>query len=188
MYFTPGSYLGYNAGGQFFDANLKDYSLVEDYIGDGGNVSIKITSTGFEVSVDGNKCYDQSILETENGAISDTGSINYTKVLEFFAEEGSLTFGKGSWWEDNKANAKISNFICKLADGTVVGEYYNDGTVLDLNPGDTGDGDEDTDNSGSTGEPGTDFSKSQHSLWLNTHLIMQKELNLLAKQMLLMEY
>ncbi len=159
MYFTPGSYLGYNAGGQFFDANLKDYSLVEDYIGDGGNVSIKITSTGFEVSVDGNKCYDQSILETENGAISDTGSINYTKVLEFFAEEGSLTFGKGSWWEDNKANAKISNFICKLADGTVVGEYYNDGTVLDLNPGDTGDGDEDTDNSGSTGEPGTDFSK-----------------------------
>ncbi len=115
LYFTQGSYLGYNASGGFYDANLNNYTLVKDYIGeaisasdkDTAHVTINLSAAGFEVLVDDTKAYDQTILDTENG----TGDLtDYTKVLTWLQESAStLHMGTGSWWNDVKAQAVISN-------------------------------------------------------------------------------
>jgi arabinan endo-1,5-alpha-L-arabinosidase len=113
LYFTPGSYLGYNATGGYFDANIKDYGLVEDYIGDEAHVELKFTSEGFEVYVNGELAYDQSIVSTENGAASLT---KYSKVLEWLNKSAdTLYFGYGSWWAAagyDEAECTISNVKC----------------------------------------------------------------------------
>lgn len=109
LYFTPGSYLGYNAEGLYYDANLNNYALVKDYIGKGGHVKLNFTDEGFELYVNGEKCYDQTILDTENGA----GTVKkYSTVLKWlYNSADTLNFGTGSWWEDN-ANVTISNVKC----------------------------------------------------------------------------
>lgn len=112
LYFTPGSYLGYNAGGYYYDANLTDYALVEDYIGDGGHVVVNLTQTGFTVSVDGTVCYTEEIIDTDAGAATLT---DYTKVLKWLSESAdTLMFGYGSWWTDQIANVTISNVVCSV--------------------------------------------------------------------------
>lgn len=68
LYFTLGSYLGYNAEGKFFDANLKNYTLVEDYIKNSAHVELRFTPRGFAVYVNNRKVYDQNIINAENGA------------------------------------------------------------------------------------------------------------------------
>jgi hypothetical protein len=113
LYFTPGSYLGYNATGGYFDANVKDYGLVEDYIGDAAHVSLQFTKDGFAVYVNDELAYDQSILSTENGGASLT---DYSKVLTWLNQSAdTLYFGYGSWWSAagyDEANCKISNVKC----------------------------------------------------------------------------
>lgn len=115
LYFTQASYLGYNALGGYYDANLKDYALVKDYIGeaitasgkDTAHVTIRLTATGFEVLVDDKLAYDQSIVGTENGAGTLT---DYTNVLTWLQSSASvLRMGHGSWWDDRLARAAISN-------------------------------------------------------------------------------
>ena len=109
LYFTPGSYLGYNATGGFYDANLKSYALVEDYIGDKAHVALHFWPEGFEVKVDGNSVYNQDILTTENGA---GDLVNYRDVLKWLNNtSNTLNFGFGSWWVD-KANCTIQNVEC----------------------------------------------------------------------------
>ncbi len=114
LYFTPGSYLGYNATGGFYDANLNNYSLVTDYIADAiaesgketAHVTINLTGTGFEVLMDGKLAYDQTILDTENG---DGNLTDHSQVLTWLqASAPTLHMGFGSWW-DEKVNAVISN-------------------------------------------------------------------------------
>ncbi len=115
MYFTQGSYLGYNALGGFYDANLNNYALVKDYIGDAikesgketAHVVINLSATGFEILVDGKLAYNQTILDTENGA----GDLeDYSNVLTWLQSSAStLCMGYGSWWDDALANAVISN-------------------------------------------------------------------------------
>jgi arabinan endo-1,5-alpha-L-arabinosidase len=113
LYFTPGSYLGYNATGGYFDANVKSYALVKDYIGDSAHVEIKFQKDGFAVYVNGELAYDQSITSTENGAGTVT---DYTKVLSWLNQSAdTLYFGYGSWWAGagyDEANCKISNVKC----------------------------------------------------------------------------
>ncbi|MCR4903970.1 MAG: glycoside hydrolase family 43 protein, partial [Butyrivibrio sp.] len=112
LYFTPGSYLGYNAGGYYYDANLTDYALVEDYIGDGGHVAVNLTQTGFSVSVDGVVCFTEEIIDTDAGAATLT---DYSKVLKWLSESAdTLMFGYGSWWTDQTANVTISNVVCSV--------------------------------------------------------------------------
>ena len=95
LYFTPGSYLGYNAAGGYFDANMASYALVTDYIGDEANVSLHFDSTGFSVSVNGEVAYTEEILSTDAGAGSVT---DYSKIIEFLQETAdTLCFGYGSW-------------------------------------------------------------------------------------------
>lgn len=113
LYFTPGSYLGYNATGGYFDANIKDWSLVQDYIGDGAHVKLEFLQDGFGVYVDGTLVYDEEIISTENGGGTLT---DYTKVLKWLNESAeTLYFGYGSWWAsagDDEANCTISNVEC----------------------------------------------------------------------------
>lgn len=115
LYFTPGSYLGYNAGGSYFDANLNNYSLVEDYIGEKAHVAIQLKKTGFTVTVDDEVAYTEEILSTENGAGSIT---NYKKVLDWLYDSAdTLYFGYGSWWAAagyDEANITIKNIVCTV--------------------------------------------------------------------------
>ena len=115
LYFTQGSYLGYNALGGYYDANLNNYTLVLDYIGNAiaesgketAHVTLNVTATGFEVLIDGKMAYDQTILETDNGSGDLT---DYTNVLKWLQESASiLCMGYGSWWGEVQANAVISN-------------------------------------------------------------------------------
>ncbi len=133
LYFTQGSYLGYNALGGYFDANLKNYGLVKDYIGEGGTVRIKLTSGGFTVWVNDNLAYTESIIGGENGA----GDLrNYGNVLTWLKQTADRVYlGYGGWWTDT-ANCSISNikfYVCRQ-------ENHGTGT----NPNDAGTGSEGT--------------------------------------------
>ncbi|MDE7322594.1 MAG: hypothetical protein K2N73_07635 [Lachnospiraceae bacterium] len=124
LYFTQGSYLGYNALGGYYDANLNNYNLVKDYIGDAiaesgketAHVTINLTAAGFEVLVDDKLAYDQTILDTPNGA----GDLqDFTNVLTWLQSSApTLCMGYGAWWDDRLAKAVISNmkFYVNLSD------------------------------------------------------------------------
>ncbi len=112
LYYTPGSYLGYNATGGYFDANMRDYGLVTDYIGTAkSTITISLTSSGFEVEVNGVKAYDQTI--TSNAATGSGTITDYYNVLSWLTSTADkVYFGKGSWWGAagyDEALCKISN-------------------------------------------------------------------------------
>ncbi len=129
LYFTPSSYLGYNATGGWFDANMKDYGLVQDYIGTEATVSICITPEGFTVLVDDVVAYTQEILETQNGG-GDHSRSDYRDCLAWLNETAeNLCFGSGSWWTDVAANCTISNVYC-YANPTVTEDAATDTITL----------------------------------------------------------
>ena len=110
LYFTGGSYLGYNATGGFFDANLSDYKLVKDYIGSGKKtVELKFTSKGFEVSVNGVIAYtNNDIFNSEATGKKDISS--YANVIKWLNNDANVVnIGSGSWWADSLTEGKISN-------------------------------------------------------------------------------
>lgn len=124
LFFTPGSYLGYNAEGSFFDANVKDFKMVNDYIGDSATVRINIHKSGFNVSVDGEEVYNENILNTENGKGTIT---SYENILSWISSSADkLYFGYGSWWNAagyDEANCTISNVKCYVEP---VGDFTSD--------------------------------------------------------------
>lgn len=126
LYFSPGSYLGYNSEGfgGYFDANLFNYTLVTDYIKDGALIRIEIVPTGFAVYADDTLCYDQTILENENAASQELDSTtDFSNVLEWLSGAQALYFGYGSWWNavgTNEANIDLSQISFRLQDGTVL--------------------------------------------------------------------
>ncbi len=126
LYFTPGSYLGYNSPGfgGYYDANLYNYLLVTDYIRDGALMRIELTPDGFAVYADDKLCYDQSILSNpEAGAGDYKEDSDFTPVLTWLSGAEAMYFGYGSWWNAasaNEANAELSQVSFRLADGTVV--------------------------------------------------------------------
>ena len=129
LYFTPGSYLGYNALGGYYDANLNDYKLVEDYIGSGARVTLLFRPDGFEVKMDGKIVYTEAIIGTESGAGT---VVNYNSVLNWlYNSADTLYFGSGSWW-DAKANCMISNvdFYVEPAAGDSGDVYYEKDEVI----------------------------------------------------------
>jgi len=100
MYFTNGSYLGYNATGGWFDANLKSYALDQDFIGRNQwrEVKLRFSNTGYSVWVDGTLAYKQGSTHVAiNGNLTD-----YGQVMTFFKNAGIVAFGTGSWWSDNQ--------------------------------------------------------------------------------------
>lgn len=126
LYFTPGSYLGFNSPGfgGYYDANLYNYLLVTDYIKDGALMRIELTPTGFSVYADDVLCYDQTILDNpEAGAGDYKSDSDFAPVLEWLSGAEAMYFGYGSWWNaasSNEANINLSKVSFRLADGTVV--------------------------------------------------------------------
>jgi Carbohydrate family 9 binding domain-like/Secretion system C-terminal sorting domain/Fibronectin type III domain len=99
MYFSNGSYLGYNAVGGWFDANLKSYAMDSDFIGTGvwKNIKLQFTGTGYAMYVDNMLAFNQSSTDvTIGGSLTD-----YSKVISFLQNASSLVIGTGSWWSDN---------------------------------------------------------------------------------------
>ncbi len=126
LYFSPGSYLGFNSSnfGGYFDANLYSYKIVTDYIKDGAKIRIEITADGFAVYSNDELCYDQTILANpEAGAGDYTAESDFAPVLEWLAGADTLYFGYGSWWNEagsNDANINLAQVSFRLMDGTVV--------------------------------------------------------------------
>lgn len=126
LYFTPGSYLGYNSAGfgGYFDANLFNYTLVTDYIKDGAKMRIEIMPDGFAVYADDQLCYDQTILDDPQASGSEfVSKTDFSSVLEWLSGAEALYFGYGSWWNavgTNEANVNLSEVNFRLKDGTVV--------------------------------------------------------------------
>ena len=111
---TNSTYLGYNAEGGFFDANMKDYTFVTDYIGDGtAEIEIRIMPDGYSVYSNGKFAYSNETVA--NGTTEGTGTVSdYRKVLDWLSKTAAyLNFGTGTWaaWRDQGAfNGTISNF------------------------------------------------------------------------------
>ena len=125
IYFTPGSYLGYNSGlfGGYYDANLYNYTIVTDYIQAGAKIRIELLPTGFAVYANDQLCYDQTILDDETRAAGDyKGDSDFSPVLTWLSGAQTLYFGYGSWWNavGNEANVNLSEVNFRLMDGTVV--------------------------------------------------------------------
>lgn len=126
LYFSPGSYLGFNSAafGGYYDANLYNYLIVTDYIKDGAMMRIELTPDGFAVYADDVLCYDQNILNNpEAGAGDFNANSDFSGVLEWLAGAEALYFGYGSWWNSvgaNEANIDLSQVNFRLMDGTVV--------------------------------------------------------------------
>ena len=99
MYFSNGSYLGYNATGGWFDANMNNYGIDHDFIGTGAWKSIRLvfTAEGYSMYVDGELAFNEASTDvTINGNLTD-----YSNVISFFQNAATLAFGTGSWWSDN---------------------------------------------------------------------------------------
>jgi hypothetical protein len=100
MYFTNGSYLGFNTGAtSYFDANLISYGLGTDFIGSNtwATVRLQFTNTGFAMYVNNTLAYDQNSTDvTIAGPLTD-----YSNVISFLQNASTLMFGTGSWWSDN---------------------------------------------------------------------------------------
>lgn len=126
LYFTPGSYLGFNSApfGGYYDANLYNYSIVNDYIMDGAKIRIELLPEGFAVYANDVFCYDQTILdEPTRGAGDYTASSDFAPVLEWLSGADMLYFGYGSWWNTaggDEANINLSQISFRLKDGTVL--------------------------------------------------------------------
>lgn len=125
LYFTPGSYLGFNSEGfgGFYDANLFNYNIVTDYIKDGALIRIELLPDGFAVYADDVLCYDQTILDNPQAADGDfTPDSDFSGVLTWLSGAEALYFGYGSWWNtvSDIANIELSRVSFRLADGTVL--------------------------------------------------------------------
>ncbi len=124
IYFTPGSYFGFNSEGfgGYFDANLYNYKIVDDYIKDGAKIRIELSAAGFSVYANDEFCYDQSILANEMKASGDyTAESDFAPVLTWLSGAQTLYFGYGSWWNTTngcEANINLSDVSFRLADGT----------------------------------------------------------------------
>lgn len=125
LYFTPGSYLGFNSAGfgGFFDANLFNYNIVTDYIKDGALIRVELMPEGFAVYADDVLCYDQTILNNPEAADGDfTADSDFSSVLTWLSGAEALYFGYGSWWNtvSDCANIELSRISFRLPDGTVL--------------------------------------------------------------------
>ena len=137
IYFTPGSYFGFNSEkfGGYFDANLYNYALVDDYIKDGATIRIELSETGFSVYSNDVLCYDQTILADSTRAAGDyTEQSDFAPVLKWLSGAQKLYFGYGSWWNtvsSCEANINLSDVSFRLADGTeVFSQLKADGELL----------------------------------------------------------
>lgn len=116
LYFTGGSYLGYNDfNDHYMDANLNANFLPgEDYLLDNikVNIKIEILSSGFNVYQNGTKVY--SSAEVKMGTVPGGFSNNNpeTTILSWLKTAPELNFGSGNFWNDLIFKGKISDVVC----------------------------------------------------------------------------
>lgn len=97
LYFTGGSYLGYNALGGYYDANMADWALQKDYIGKGAHIRIDFLPTGYKVSVNGETAYTNEDVDagTTKGGNKIDGYNNVLKWLNSSATTLNLGWVTG---------------------------------------------------------------------------------------------
>lgn len=134
MYFSNGSYLGYNAVGGWFDANMESFAMDSNFIENNvwKNIKLQFTPTGYSMSVDGVFAFDQNSTEVAIGG----DLTDYTNVISFLQNVDTLVFGTGSWWSDNKdaegnyydvQNSYIKNFTLIAIENSI-----SDSTKIDI--------------------------------------------------------
>jgi hypothetical protein len=103
MYFTNGSYLGYNAIGGWFDANMIDYGIDTDFISTESwkNIKLQFTQDGFAMFVDNELAFNESSTDVTINTDPEAPFTDYSNVISFLQQASSLVFGTGSWWSDN---------------------------------------------------------------------------------------
>ncbi len=121
LYFTSGSYLGANTGDGYFDANMSNYALVKDWLGNnGGHVQIVILPKQFAVYLDGVKCYDQTVLDDKSTGSQENYDGDYSSVLKWLSTTCTkVGIGGGTWWRAigfDELNATVSNVDFYLGD------------------------------------------------------------------------
>lgn len=140
MYFTGGSYFGFNDfNGRFMDANLNSgFAPGTDYLKDNTKVTIKIeiTSEGAVVYQDGTKVYTSA--EVKAGTVPGGFSANNPEatMMAWIQSAPELNFGSGNFWNDLIFKGKISNVVCaykqpemdinSAGDSSLVGIYTQD--------------------------------------------------------------
>lgn len=120
LYFTGGSYLGYNALGGWYDANMADWALQTDYIGKAARVRIDFLPGGYEVRVNGTLAYTNKTVDAGTTKGTNAGlTQGYSSVLRWLNTTATtLNFGWGSWWDEESNGYRyqypgtISNVVC----------------------------------------------------------------------------
>ena len=116
LYFTGGSYLGYNDfNGRFMDANLNaNFAPGKDYLADNTktNIKIEINQDGFTVYQNGTAVYSSS--EVKSGTVPGGSSANNPEqsILSWIKTAPELNFGSGNFWPDLIFKGEISNVVC----------------------------------------------------------------------------
>lgn len=115
LYFTAGSYLGYNALGGFYDANIQTgniWAMGKDFLGKSARVRIDFLPAGYQVSVNGTVVYTNK--DIDNGTLkgSNTGITGYNNVLKWLNSTATtLNLGWGSWWNVSYQGT-IGDIVC----------------------------------------------------------------------------
>lgn len=116
LYFTGGSYLGYNDfNGRFMDANLNsNFAPGEDYLADNTktNIKIEINQDGFIVYQNDKAVYSSSDVKAQTvpGGFSDNNPEK--SILSWIKTAPELNFGSGNFWADLIFKGEISNVVC----------------------------------------------------------------------------
>jgi hypothetical protein len=113
MYFSNGSYLGYNAVGGWFDANLLSYGIDSNFIGTQTwkNIKLQFTATGYAMYVDNVLAFDQNSTDVTIGG----GLADYSNVISFLQNASTLVIGTGSWWSDNTRPGDGTYWDCQFS-------------------------------------------------------------------------
>ncbi len=136
LFLEGDSYLGYNATGGYFDANMKDFNAGTNFMQSASSVEIQILPTGFTVYVGGNKVYDQSSIG--NGIEGNVANIDsYASVLDYLRNTANyLDFASNPFvpWTDayrgKISNVEISVLPIEVIDTTGYLYYENYNTLI----------------------------------------------------------
>lgn len=102
LFFSNGSYLGYNGDGGWYDANMTEYASVYNFIGakTWKSVKLQFSATGFTVEINDEVSYTQSD-STASIPVTTYGLTDISKQMDLLKTATTLMIGTGSWWSSN---------------------------------------------------------------------------------------
>lgn len=104
MYFTNGSYLGFNAMGYWADINMANFAIAQDLLGKDqwNSVRLEFDDAGFALYVNDVLAGDnQGTTEMIIGTDAEN-PIQYAVIPQFLKAADNFVIGTGSFWSDNK--------------------------------------------------------------------------------------